>query len=464
MANKNLLTYAAKISTLGQVFYSPVAVVPPNTNVPLSSLYAFISKVTPWPDDTNPPTPRQDQQYIKNVFKNMIVAKKVHSNQLSPVIKRKDWTSGTVYDYYVDNEDMFAVDSQGNFIKNFYVKNSYDQVFKCLWNNNDSPDGSTIEPYFQPGSYNTNGIFQSTDGYKWKYMYTIDIGSKIKYLDTTWMPVPLGIYSPNPIDPAITAGSGDIEVINVTNMGSGYDTANAVVNVIITGDGTGAKATANVSPSGTITDINIVSTGTNYSYANVTISSAIGSGATAIAPTSPVGGHGYDPVSELGASNIMFAVEFKGNELTNGVKMVPTDITYYQIGVVTNPTTHGLNPNPATADVYKISTDLTVAPGFGTYINDEIVYQGTSLESATFKGIVLSYDPASDVINLINTQGTPTTSAALYGNTSKTARTLLTFNTPDFAIYSGYLSYIENRSGITRSADGIEQFKFVLGY
>jgi len=26
------------------------------------------------------------------------------------------------------------------------------------------------------------------------------------------------------------------------------------------------------------------------------------------------------------------------------------------------------------------------------------------------------------------------------------------------------MSYIENRNGITRSSDGIEQFKFVLGY
>jgi hypothetical protein len=29
---------------------------------------------------------------------------------------------------------------------------------------------------------------------------------------------------------------------------------------------------------------------------------------------------------------------------------------------------------------------------------------------------------------------------------------------------SGYMAFIENRTGITRSEDGIEQFKIVLGY
>jgi hypothetical protein len=30
--------------------------------------------------------------------------------------------------------------------------------------------------------------------------------------------------------------------------------------------------------------------------------------------------------------------------------------------------------------------------------------------------------------------------------------------------FSGYISYIQNRSAVQRSSDGIEQFKFVLGY
>ena len=60
--------------------------------------------------------------------------------------------------------------------------------------------------------------------------------------------------------------------------------------------------------------------------------------------------------------------------------------------------------------------------------------------------------------------GTPTLNAQLKGAGSKTSRTLLKVTPPDFAVFSGYITYIENRAGVERSTDGIEQFKFVLGF
>jgi hypothetical protein len=68
------------------------------------------------------------------------------------------------------------------------------------------------------------------------------------------------------------------------------------------------------------------------------------------------------------------------------------------------------------------------------------------------------------VIKLINTTGTPITNAPVFGSVSQTTRTLLSVSTSDFVTSSGYLAVIENRTGIQRSTDGIEQFKFVLGY
>jgi hypothetical protein len=457
MATKNILTYNAKVSSLEEVYFAPVSVIPPYYSVPLSSLYCFLSKVDPWTDDNNPPTPTQDQKYIKQVFKNMFVAKHIGSNDISPVIERINWTS-KVFDYYRDDIDMFELDDRGHLLNKFYVKNKYDQVFKCLWNNNG--EVSTIEPYFEPGTYGTNNIFKGADGYKWKYIYTIDTGLKLKFMDVNWIPVPVGANTPNPL--VSTAGCGNIDVINVTNGGSGYDLANDIITVTITGDGTGAAAfisNDNV-VDGIIKDVNVTSTGTNYTYANVTITSGAGSGAVAYANTSPIGGHGFDPISELGASHIMFSIDFTGDESGN----IPIDITYHQLGIVINPTTQQLSPLPANGAIYKTTTDLTVAPGFGVYVNDEVVYQGNSLETATFVGTILSFDPASNVIRLINTTGSLTTNAPVYGHTSQTTRTLLAYSTPNFALFSGYMSYIENRSGIQRSADGIEQFKLVLGY
>jgi hypothetical protein len=458
MATKNLLTYNAKVSSVEQVYYAPVAVVPPQTDVPLSSLFCFLSKVDPWPDENDPEQPRQDQKYIKQVFKNMFVAKAMTSADISPVVKRVDWTTGVIYDHYQDNLDMFALNDDGSNVYNFYVKNQYDQVFKCLWNANDTP--STVEPYFEPGSYGTNNIYLGSDGYKWKYMYTVSIGDKVKFMNADWLPVPVGSNTPNPL--TSSAGIGSIDVINILEGGSGYDEANAIITVSVTGDGTGASGTVEVTD-GVITDVVMTSPGSNYTYATVDIVSSIGSGAVASANSSPIGGHGFDPVSELGTSHIMFAVDFNGSE----GETIPTDITFHQLGIVINPTTKQLTTDgtyyPANGDIYKTTTDIVVAPGFGVYTNDEVVYQGDR-NNPSFIGTVLTFDPASNVIRLINTTGAVTTNAPIYGKSSLTTRTLLTYSLPNFVIYSGYMSYIENRTGITRSPDGIEQFKFVLGY
>jgi len=462
MANKNILTYNSKVGQIEQAYYAPVATIP-NTNPPIaiSTLFCFLSRIDPWSNDADPEQPTQDQKYIKGVFKNMFVAKQIKSTDISPVTERIDWVTGTMYNFYRDDIDMFQIGGDGLLVNKFYVKNRYDQVFKCLWNNNDG--FSTEEPFFQPGSYGTNNIYVGDDGYKWKYMYTIDVGTKRKFMDATWMPIPVGQNTPNPVQTnpstGIVAGCGDIEVINVTNGGSGYDPANSTITVTVTGDGSGATGTVQVAD-GQITDIIVTNVGSNYTTAAVSITSTLGSGATAIAPASPIGGHALDPVSELGASHVMFTCEFDGNE--GGY--VPTDIDYRQVGLLINPISQSSGAAPANGTIYKTTTDLVVAPGFGEYVSDEVVYQGPSLENATFTATVLSFDVASNVVRLINTTGTPTLNAPVFGVFSKTTRTVLNVSYPDFITFSGYLAHIQNRSGIQRSSDGIEQFRFVLGY
>ena len=461
MPNKNILTYGAKISNVERVYYSPVVTVPPS-NQALSSMYVFLSRVLPWPDENNPPIPEQTQKYLKSVSSNMFVAKTITPNNISPVIQRIDWTSVIIYDYYRDDVNMFEVDSNGFLIRKFYVKNQYNQVFKCLWNNNGAP--STNEPYFEPGTYGTNNIFQGADNYKWKYIFTISTGSIIKFMDSAWIPVPVGANTPNPF--VTSSGRGSIDVINLTNAGSGYDPSNTQITIQIIGDGTGASANVlpTVNGTGALSDIIVSNPGTNYTYANVIITSSTGSNAVAIAPTSPIGGHGFDPISELGCSRVMLTCEFNGNELTNGIEYLPTDINYYQAGIMVNPTSLSSSPLLATSSIYRLSTDVIVAPGLGVYLIDELVYQGSSLETATFIGTLLSFNEATNTLKIINTKGTLNNNAPIVGNISKTVRTVLSHNLPDFSAFSGYISYIENRSGVQRSYDGIEQFKIVLGY
>ena len=441
-----LLNYNAPSSTIG------------STGSILGTLYCFLSKVEAWPTEEVPPTPEQTQKYIKDVYKNMFVAKKIATSDMTPVIQRINWTSGTVYDYYSDSVNMLELGDDGYLVRKFYVKNRFDQVFKCLWNNNDG--ASTVEPYFEPGTFNANQIFQGADDYKWKYMYTISSGSKIKFMDENWMPIPAGNTVPNPV--ASTAGVGSIDVINVLDGGSGYDEANAPITLTVTGDGSGASANVVVTGN-VITDVIVANTGSNYSYANVVITTASGSGASFIAPVSPIGGHAYNPVSELGARNIMLTATFDTDENGN----LPTDIDYRQLGILVNPYAYfGVTYGIANAEIYKTTTDFTVSTGFGAYTPDEIVYQSAngSILGATFTARVLSFDSTFNIVKLINTYGTAVDDAVLYGQTSGTARVLLQQQTPSFIKNSGYLTYLVNRAPVQRNADGSEQFKLVLSF
>ena len=470
MANKNLLTYNSKISKVREDYYSPIAVFP-ITGIQISKIFVFLSRADVWPNEGNPEEPKQDQKYLKSIFKNIFALKQVTANEISPVIPRIDWSSGLGYTHYTDNNDMFRRNSDGTFFNKFYVRNSYNQVFKCLWNNNGGV--SSIMPFFQPGTYGSNNIFYGGDtttggdGYKWKYIYTIDTGLRRTFMDANWMPVPVGKNIPGPVFNTKTylptsiqvgAWGGDIEVINVINGGYGYSTSVAI-NVNITGDGTGASASA-VLTDGVITNIVVNDPGMNYTYANVTITSASGTGAQAIAPVSPIGGHGFNPISDFGCAHVMMTAEFNSDE--NG--LIPTSIDYRQVGLLINPTEKKTYPNPADGAIYPAYTDLIVAPGFGQFINDEIIYQGSTLETATFTATVLNFNVVTNKISVINITGTPKHDSPIFADSSGTVRTLLNTTSPDILLPSGYLAYIENRSSIQRSIDGIEQFKFVLGY
>jgi hypothetical protein len=456
------LLSGSKIYEVLQYYYTPGG-----TSTNLTTLYGFIGNVTPWDNPDNPPEFEETEKNIKQVFKNIIAAKLVTSADISPVIERIDWESGAVYDCYMDDENMFAVGADGFLIKRFYVRNRFDQVFKCLWNNNNAP--TTVEPQFLPGTFDNSFLVTTADGHKWKYMYSLDSGLKQKFFDTDWMPVSIGSNIPNPVE--TFAGSGSIEVVNIETVGQGYTSGG--VTITISGDGQYANATALVNGAGYLYDVSVSNTGQNYTYSTVTITPSAGYStpnveAMAVAPTSPIGGHGFDPLSELGCSRVMVALEFAENE--NG--LVPTDMTFYQIGLLLDPISQeSMAQSPTTLAnnaVYDATTQLFVSAGTGSYTPGQTIYQGANQSTATFIGKIASFDALSNVVRVINITGTPTINDALIqdsnGSIAGAIRTLLSVVEPDFITLSGYMAYIENREAITRSPDGTEQFRIVLSF
>lgn len=462
---KSQLLSGSRIYEVLQYYYAPGGLSTATSS--LNKFYGFIGKVSPWTDPNNPDNFVETQQNIKQVFKNIISAKQITSSDIAPVIQRIDWESGFIYDYYTDTEDMFIQNTDGLLLKQFYVRNRFDQVFKCLWNNDGGE--STVEPQFLPGTFDSTFLVKTADGYKWKFMYSIDSGLKQKFFDTNWMPVPIGQNIPNPVD--TFAAQGSIEVVNLTTTGNGYTSGG--VTITITGDGSYANATALVNTAGYLYDVAVSNTGTGYTYSDVTITTNPGfatpnTAAVAIAPTSPIGGHGFDPIAELGCSHAMVGLEFVESE--GG--LVPTDMTFYQLGLLLDPVSQEsvsqTPPTLANSEVYDATTQLYVSAGTGTFTSGQTIYQGSSQATATFIGEIVDYNPLSNVVRVINITGSPTLNDAVVqdasGSIGGAIRTLLSVTNPDFITFSGYMTYIENRTGVTRNADGTEQFRIVLRF
>ena len=143
-----------------------------------SNYYVTFGKFFEWPDDSNPPaTNTSIKESFYNVYSNMLFGKKVLGSDIGYIANRITWTGNTVYDYYSHlDPDLYT--------KNFYVINSKNRVYKCLFNNYGVT--STVEP----DTTQTSGDFTTTgDGYVWKYLFTTDSASRKKFDTADYFPV-----------------------------------------------------------------------------------------------------------------------------------------------------------------------------------------------------------------------------------------------------------------------------------
>ena len=111
--------------------------------------------------------------------------------------------------------------------------------------------------------------------------------------------------------------------------------------VTIRGDGQGALAYSEINNSGQVSNIHVISVGSLYSEADafITANAIHGSGATANVIISPVGGHGSDPVRELGGDKVLLNVQFDGSEgvSANGNGYIPANTDFRTISILKDP-------------------------------------------------------------------------------------------------------------------------------
>jgi len=186
-------------------------------------LYVCLGHNKEWPNEPTPITPPDNEQHLSyEHYREMIGCRRVTSSDMSHVTQRYDWTSGTVYSMWRDTDtDMYE--------RSYYVLTDEYNVYKCLYNNKGS--ASTVKP----SGFSTLP-FTTSDGYTWKYMYTVSLSEANKFLTPSYIPVKTietgdgSTESDRQLAVQNTAVNGAIHVVETVQVGSGYHyIANGVV-------------------------------------------------------------------------------------------------------------------------------------------------------------------------------------------------------------------------------------------
>ncbi len=250
--------------------------------------------------------------------------------------------------------------------------------------------------------------------------------------------------------------SGTLDRVVITSAGKDY--AQGDVQISVTGDGSGAEASAYVNAAtGALTEIRVTNPGSGYSYADIVITNtaAPGTNAAARAIISPQGGHGSNAVRELFAHNLGVTVSFSDND--NRDLILGND--FRQIGLIKNITTPGdvvYTTNTATAcHIVNVASGQT-----GNYAADDEI---TTNDGGKFK--VIQIDTTNNNIYLTAEIPLITNTSTLTNTTQSIASlSINSFTAPEVKNSSGEIIYLDNRSPIIRSADQVEQVKALIRF
>ena len=496
------------------------------SDVGINTYYSFIGLPNPTDYQTdwnnNPPSPKDNFDQENDYWDTMVALKKINTADIRQVVPKRQWSSGTTYDYYrhdYSRSNTAKVSGATNlYSASYFVINEDYQVYICLQNGTDpdNPSGrpSLDEPTFtdlEPRAAGTSG-----DGYIWKYLFRIKPSEIVKFETTDFIPVPAD-WATSTDNAAVrdNAVDGSIKIVAVTDRGVGLGTANRTYsNVPIKGDGSGATCTIVVNNDQKVDTVTISNQGSGYTYANVDlVAGGVPTGTSRPALDviiTPQGGHGADIYRELGAYNVLLYSRIE-NDNENPDFVTGNQIA--RIGVVQNPEASAgtiLNSDKASA----VNALKLVGAGYSsaTFSADSYVTQ-TIATGSTAVGRVVNYDQTTGVLKYwqdrsvagFNTVGTaqtqptygfelqeftatpasggsitivPSTGSNLAIDTSFTGvstvinnRTYYLGQSFDNGVagaevrkHSGNIVYVDNRPSITRSSNQKEDIKVILQF
>jgi len=199
-----LTTSAFKAHTVQQIIES----VDEDAN---TSYYVFAAQHVPRTSNTIPAPSDMTRTTTVDVYNKMLFGKRIAPNDIKPMIRSAEWTTGTKYAMYDDTDaDLLT--------KDFFVyvnETAYLHVYKCLDNNMNAE--STAVPTFSHVVNSNTNMYQTSDGYRWKYMYSITRTEYDQFATSKYIPVVANT------DVESYAVRGAIDVIKVEDGGRQYN-------------------------------------------------------------------------------------------------------------------------------------------------------------------------------------------------------------------------------------------------
>lgn len=403
-------------------------------------------------NESSPEQAIDNQEYKQQVYDDLIAAKRITNESGKPgfarsVIDRYNYISGQNLTWDMWRPDYTPTPggtaaNQGFVGKEpnssgstsiadarFYVMNEDYEVFKCIDNGEHSTVGirpSTVTP--TQAAANARGYVDSraTDGYLWKYMYTILTTDVLRFLSTDFMPVVQKTQATRVATEGV-AVNGSVEVCVLAEYNSvtggtltlnNANTTNVTRYAPVVGDGTGAVVELVFGAGGALQSYRMVAQGSGYTYGSVplvtgvantspffprgiynTFSGGVLSNPTNIGSTtannalepimSPEGGHGSNMEIELNAKRVMTNIRLTYAE---GDGDFPVDNDFRRIGLVRDPIDASTS-NVALSDTYSLLKAIKIQNGDDNYLTaglgEEITQTKATGEVA--KGRVVSW-------------------------------------------------------------------------
>ena len=414
-----------------------------------SNYYVAIGRSTDFTSGVN--VDSREEQFK---FRNSMQMVKVLSNA-SFVIPTVTWRSNDIFEAYSEKDPNQS---------RFYVVNADNEVFICV----DSPNTpSTVEPTSSLANQKPF-TFNTSDGYYWRYMYTISNLAYNNFRTTKYTPVKkvTGVTGLTRIPQEEqqlrlqdSAVDGEILRLEIDSAGVNYL---GVAPIMISGNGTGASFTADLDGSGSIVSVTVdsdtsglFSHGSGYDYA---AADPIGGDGALLTPVfAPKGGLNADPVVSLKSKSLMLQVDIQGDEKD----ALLTENDFRQVALIRNPKVYDSDGSfVANTGIAMKSFNLTPLSATGTFAEDTVF--STSIGSAT--GKVFFHDVPNDILYYY--QDLETEFESFTNGLSITdgivSASILSQNNPDIDPYSGDILYLNNVPAVDRSEDQTEDIRIVI--